>query len=122
MAAAASSPKPPEGGARRARLDAGEPAIQALSQHSKTIIILAQETSAGFMVLFAVGSCRRMMGIRAGRPSNVRCAISKEPQTKFRNGLAHAPAGTFLDRIRRTDAKFNWISASRGLQMGTAVD
>ncbi|MGH7261992.1 MAG: hypothetical protein ACREI9_15205, partial [Nitrospiraceae bacterium] len=58
--------------------------------------LTAQEASAGFTVLCAVDSCRRMMGIRVDRPSNVGCAVLNKPQTKIRNDRAHVPAGTFL--------------------------
>jgi hypothetical protein len=34
----------------------------------------------GFTVLSAVGSYRRMMGIRANQPSNVELAVCKQPQ------------------------------------------
>ena len=58
----------------------------------------------GSTVLSAVGISRRMMGIRADRPSNVEIAVCKQPQPNTRNDRAHVPAGTSRC-IRRTDTK-----------------
>src|SRR4051812_22298428 len=46
---------------------------------------------------------RRMMGLRASRPSNVAHAVRERPQPNQRNGRTHVPAGT-PRRVRRTDA------------------
>ena len=46
---------------------------------------------------------RRMMGLRASRPSNVVHAVRERPQPNQRNGRTHVPAGT-PRRVRRTDA------------------
>jgi hypothetical protein len=52
---------------------------------------------AGFRVVFAVGTGRRMLGLRRTEPSYVDGALGQEPMHPIRrNGSAHVPAGTEL--------------------------